>query len=318
MRAHLQHAERLLNDELARRAGRLGRHVVPQAGQRGPRINVTFDVTTKTSEDLTRFLHEIVPGLVAQYLIQAGSVRQCGSISDAFATIAKDRGFDAYVTSRPGHFLNVVRVSDGVFEIDMSAIQFEHDHMAPDPDEEVERLLRVVAEDPYRAMKVRRIREVPEWGQARVAGRRVVLLRAGAVAQGRYPERVGRYMRGEFRKSDRIQHVLEGRPYASAMKPIDLRDVPKINATFKSRAGKRKTPGQIKAERFMAVWWGLREAYGGDGWDDWTDAEIMTALEGWVTDPNYAYGVEKTARDEIDELLEQSFDPRQIRDMRRG
>jgi hypothetical protein len=180
-------------------------------------------LTGKTTQDLNQFLHAMVPGLVAQYLIQAGSVRQCGSISDAFATIAKDHGFDAYVTSRPGHFFNVVRVDDGIFEIDMSAIQFEHDWQASDPDEEVDRLLRILARDPYRAMKVRRIDEVPPWARPATPENEACYYTPTTWAK-KYPERVARYMRGEIRVSDRMPE-LGGRPYADEMKPIDLRDV---------------------------------------------------------------------------------------------
>jgi hypothetical protein len=78
-------------------------------------------------------------------------------------------------------------------------------------------------------------------------------------------------------------------------------------------ARKRESPEQAKRKRFIAVWWGLREALGGDGWDDWTDEEIVATMDSWVMDPAFT---DRTDRDEVDELLEQSFDPRDVRGMR--
>lgn len=85
------------------------------------------------------------------------------------------------------------------------------------------------------------------------------------------------------------------------------------------RASRRETPDQVKRRRFIAVWCGLRDAYGGDGWEGWTDDEIVAAMEGWVMDPAYMYGMDpRSVRDDVDELLDQSFDPRHVRGVRKG
>jgi hypothetical protein len=180
-----------------------------------------------TSSDLESFLAKSVPYFTYRYLIEAGSLRQCGSISDAFATVAKDAGFEAYVSSRPGHFLNVVKTNDGVFEVDLSAIQFEFDrHAARESDEaedrEMTRLMKIIAEDPFRAIKVRRIAEVPTWARS-ATEEDASCLYTPVEDFKESAKRMERYQRGEYKDWDRnIKHLLEGRPYAEKAKPVKL------------------------------------------------------------------------------------------------
>lgn len=46
----------------------------------------------KTKNDLMIFLNEAVPIFIYRYLISCNSLRQCGNISDAFGTVAKNKG----------------------------------------------------------------------------------------------------------------------------------------------------------------------------------------------------------------------------------
>lgn len=177
---------------------------------------------SKNTADLAAFLREETPAIVWRYLLdQGGGLRQCGSISDAFGAIAQDAGFDAYVSGRTGHFYNVVRVDDGVFEVDMSAIQFEYDALAPNDDEEVERLMGVIARDPFRAIKVKRIPEVPEWAR-RASPEDEGMCYTPVQTHKWYKPRVMAMQRGERmlgrREGPGVQR-LGGRPYGDESQP---------------------------------------------------------------------------------------------------
>lgn len=179
----------------------------------------------KTKNDLTAFLRETVPSVVYHYLInQGGGMRQCGTISDAFGAIAVDAGFEAYVTSRPGHFFNVVKVSDGVFEIDMSAIQFEFDSMADDDELELERLRKVIANDPFRAIKVRKIPDVPSWARP-PSPEDEACFYTPVKRHMSSKNKIAALMRGEYGKGPGDQNtrdLLGGRPYGAEMKPLEI------------------------------------------------------------------------------------------------
>jgi len=186
---------------------------------RGHKQAIIKGMSQKTKAELQAFLHEAVPDLVYRYLIRVGSLRQCGSISDAFGTIARDAGFEAFVSSRPGHFYNVVRVSDGVFEVDLSAVQFEFDRWAEDEDAEMERLMAIIAHDPFRAIKVRRIEEVPAWAHEPPPEEGQCYAPVAGFKRG-YTKRL---MRGEYGRVDGyMKDLLQGRPYAQGMRPIEL------------------------------------------------------------------------------------------------
>jgi hypothetical protein len=174
----------------------------------------------KTKTELTAFLRRAVPDLVYSHIIQAGSLRQCGSISDALGTIARSEGFDAFVASRPGHFYNVVQVEDGVFKVDLSAIQFEFDRWTDDEDAEMERLLTLIAKDPFRAIKVRRIDSMPSWASLPPSEDASVCYEPVAAFR---LDRTARLKQGKFGSTDRLaRDLLKGGPYAQEARPIEL------------------------------------------------------------------------------------------------
>lgn len=131
-------------------------------GKRLPK-KVSEDVgMTMTSAQLKEFLREAIPVLVLRELVMSGTVKSCSGVAPALAAVARDRGFDARVVRTPGHFLNVIQTSDGVWEVDLSAIQFEYCRDAPDERKEMRRLLQKVIKNPFAAVKIRRAEEMPD------------------------------------------------------------------------------------------------------------------------------------------------------------
>lgn len=116
---------------------------------------------SKSARELSALLVEVVPVLVYFKMIYARAVKVCGQISDAFAAIARARGFEAYLVSMPGHFVSEVVTSDGVFEVDLSHVQF-----ACRSDVDVRRALERVAENPFAAIRVRRVEGLSESARA--------------------------------------------------------------------------------------------------------------------------------------------------------
>lgn len=106
----------------------------------------------KTARELDELLTEVVPVLVHRFMINSGAVKVCGAISDAFGSIARERGFDVVVADRPNHYVNEILTTDGPYEVDLSAIQFE---CVDDTD--VPAALRRLTEDPYSAIHVRKL-----------------------------------------------------------------------------------------------------------------------------------------------------------------
>ena len=106
----------------------------------------------KTSQDLDRMLTEVIPVLVHRFMIGGGAVKVCGAISDAFGSIAKSRGFEVVVADRPNHFVNEISTKDGTYEVDLSAIQFECRGQ-----KDVPKTLLRLTEDPYRAIRIRKL-----------------------------------------------------------------------------------------------------------------------------------------------------------------
>ncbi|MFI5298183.1 MAG: hypothetical protein ACHREM_08805 [Polyangiales bacterium] len=104
------------------------------------------------AHQLGSFLARAVP-VFALYLIEARSLRQCGTISDQFAAVARHYGFDAYVVAEPGHFMNEVVTSNGIFRIDMTAAQFRDTPY----EDNLRTLLAEIVENPYRAATFKRI-----------------------------------------------------------------------------------------------------------------------------------------------------------------
>jgi len=114
----------------------------------------------KTAEQLGDFLLEAVPVMVLTHMACAGSVKVCSGISPAFAAVAADRGFAAFVARKPGHVVNVVATRDqGLVEVDLSHIQFE---LPAYPEEEdVDRVLAKAMENPFAAVKITRLDHEP-------------------------------------------------------------------------------------------------------------------------------------------------------------
>ncbi len=114
----------------------------------------------KTAAELGEFLLEAVPVMVLTHMACAYSVKVCSGISPAFAAVAADRGFAAFVARKPGHVVNVVATADhGLVEVDLSHIQFELP--AYPEDEDVERVLTKAVRNPFSAVKITRLRHEP-------------------------------------------------------------------------------------------------------------------------------------------------------------
>ena len=106
-----------------------------------------------TARQFGTFLQSAIP-VFSLYLVEARSLRQCGTISDQFGAVARDAGFDAYVVSVPGHFLNQVVTSNGTFEVDLTAAQFRDTPY----EDNLRALLREIVANPYAAAKIVRIK----------------------------------------------------------------------------------------------------------------------------------------------------------------
>lgn len=79
-------------------------------------------------------------------------------------------------------------------------------------------------------------------------------------------------------------------------------------------ARKKKAKAPMTEKRaLLQVFNLLTDIYGGDGWDDWTEAEVIQAMQGWVRLPHYDDWSEWNAQEITDELVEQGFDPRDVR-----
>lgn len=174
--------------------------------------------STKSEADLQAFLDEVVPVLVYDEMIRTGAVKVCGSISDTFASIAASRGFEAYVIPLYGHFVNEVVTTNGVFRIDLSAIQF--DCM---DEEDVLPALRRVAKDPFAAIEVTRVPELdyqarPARPEEEVPPGRESWRDLAYRPVARYPKKKARYeraARGEYdpQFDAREVAITEGKPF---------------------------------------------------------------------------------------------------------
>ncbi len=107
--------------------------------------------SAKTSRELRALLVRVVPFLVHTNLVQAQSLRSCGTVSTTFEYLAKVAGFTAMTSSEPGHFFNLVQTSDATWRIDLSAIQFRCRLREPSPDEYSDDAAYTAAADAYDA-----------------------------------------------------------------------------------------------------------------------------------------------------------------------
>lgn len=172
----------------------------------------------KSEADLKAFLDEVVPVLVYDEMIRTGAVKVCGSISDTFASLAASRGFEAYVIPLYGHFVNEVVTTNGVFRVDLSAIQFDcmdEDDVLP--------ALRKVTEDPFAAITVTRVPQLddrarPARPEEEVPPGRESWRDLAYRPVARYPKKKARYeraARGEYdpQFDAREVAITEGKPF---------------------------------------------------------------------------------------------------------
>ena len=126
-----------------------------------------FCFARRVNPDATSFqewFKEALPAIIFQHIIQAKAVKVCSVIAPVFGIIARHHGYEAYVISAPGHFLNVVVTPEGPIEIDLSEIQFrvcdfvgEEDVTHRDPygvRKALKKVLRHIIRDPRRAVKI--------------------------------------------------------------------------------------------------------------------------------------------------------------------
>lgn len=117
------------------------------------------DVAVQTATQTKSFIEDVVPPLVLNYLIKSGSLKNCGSISQAFADIAAQNGFPVVVLQLPGHFVDLVMTKSGDFILDLSNIQFRLIGFEGDPEYRTSRteLINEIIDDPFKAISVTKV-----------------------------------------------------------------------------------------------------------------------------------------------------------------
>lgn len=135
-------------------------------------IKEELNKTEKTEKDLEVFLKMIVPNLIQHCMIRTNSVKVCGYISEDFNKLALEAGFNSRVVAHSRHIINIVRLQEGDYEVDLSNIQFQfsEDNVEKYNDEagkdiysyhgeamETQRLLDIVKTDPFKAIKVTKL-----------------------------------------------------------------------------------------------------------------------------------------------------------------
>ncbi len=114
----------------------------------------------KSSEELLSFINQVVPPLIYQYMIVGRTTKACSGISPSFGVLANEAGFAVFLSRLPGHIVNVSLCSDGIFQIDLSNIQFQVDSNQKEWKEH-QRLLQMVARDPFAAIQITRLNHLP-------------------------------------------------------------------------------------------------------------------------------------------------------------
>ncbi len=125
-------------------------------------------VSLRSRGAFATWLEVNAPYVIAAFMLNSRALRVCSGISPAFAEVAAANGWPAVTVSVPRHFKNVILVKEGFVDLDLSAIQFEVcDH---NDFKEVARVLRSVARNPFRAIRVGFIEPGFEWpiGQPRL------------------------------------------------------------------------------------------------------------------------------------------------------
>ena len=117
------------------------------------------NVSLKSFSDFNSWLNSVIPKLIHKYMIATKSMKVCSTISADFAEIAADKGFPVGVLKIPGHHFNVAFTSDGLYKIDLSAIQFvcKHDITDRKNRKEVIENYKKLYNDPFSAIEVNKM-----------------------------------------------------------------------------------------------------------------------------------------------------------------
>lgn len=155
-----------------------------------------------SAKELHRFLEKVVPSLVYTFIVRAHSLKACSGISPAFERVAAKYGLNAPVVNDPqrSHVYNVVRTKDGIYKVDLSAIQFTHrdriralekahPHVDHDDlhDMALDAILSEVRKNPFSAVHVERTSEhaVRKKDRSPVTNNAMLLFRGGERALAR-------------------------------------------------------------------------------------------------------------------------------------
>lgn len=105
----------------------------------------------------------IVPKLIHKYMLRSQSMKVCSTISPEFAKIANSKGFNVGTVNQPGHVINVLVVSDGIFLLDLSHIQFlcKNDISDKENRAEVIQNFKNLKTNPMSAVKIEKVEKVP-------------------------------------------------------------------------------------------------------------------------------------------------------------
>lgn len=106
--------------------------------------------------EFKNFLDKVIPKLIHKYMLRAGAMKVCSTISPDFSEIASAAGFAVIVQHVSGHVRNIALTTDGPYLVDLSYIQFlcQHDLMDPDVKQEALKAYRSLYKDPFKAVKV--------------------------------------------------------------------------------------------------------------------------------------------------------------------
>lgn len=74
---------------------------------------------------LVDFVRKAAPGLLQRHMFSCYSLKQCSQVAPAFTHLARQHGFNAKTAwVPPGHYITRVETDGGVYEVDLSEVQF--------------------------------------------------------------------------------------------------------------------------------------------------------------------------------------------------
>ena len=111
-------------------------------------------VELKSFDELNNLLQQIVPKMVHKYLISGKTIKNCSGVSRDFAEIATQAGFACLIQNVPGHFRNILLLTDGMYVVDISHIQFELDFQSKDS---AIKNYKKIYNDPFKCIKVEKL-----------------------------------------------------------------------------------------------------------------------------------------------------------------